>query len=853
MSTTSTTTTLASNMQNNSNISVDQESDGWISKTPKIVFLAVFIGIGFVGNLFFLLTISQSRKYRSMAFFIFLSNLAIVNICECLLNMSLVFGASILDEWKFGDIACRVSSFFIYIISKETFLALTITTADRFVATRFKDKYNTVVSRPRIAILITFTWVQSFSLSLPIAIGSVPSGVNKYIVYCTLSKGSSIVYAMFSVLLCFVVPILLIILFFVKIIRTGCKNRYVNRNLTTQSDNYSDDTSETPQYKQDFQNLKLTGTLCVAWLIMEGPYVFTSYYAQFKLSSELSNDTTEDTVFVWYVDLVLLWLRFSFTMALPVIAFTWNKDLWKCGKDFILCRKNNSVIDESFKKPDSDTVRLERKLKEERMKEKESMMHPREQRVFQVPVLFATSHGVHIKTSIQNDSSGSETDVSNKTGTLTGRKCDVVGSRDNIQAADEDTSDYDSGNELDPFSVSHPICVRQINKDDGLRHDKRSLSESEVRAKKAKKANDEHGDGNATSTGDSGVDLTSPQISGINRNQFHAPNKAFMLQNSMTLQTEMLETNMKTLQKKPGGLVSKYSNLSNTIIENDSDIDTIKSEPDSELDSSSVTKLNVKNETETNSPIPKRKKKRRKDKLFDTQSITSLASNSGLPPRPPPRLAPIINNTGTMHASPSKPAQTYSSQNVTNNSVKHGALVHRENTVEEDNVNTDATSEGVIPNGSFNTDSTKRSRSCTLECPNASENMNDLRLSDTVSKCVRGNGNVLQLDCDMEVDNDTEDILTPSDCHVLGSFSNRKSQDKLRLEDKTMATILNGALNQGFDDSLDSEIVKVTQQAEEPLTKVRNTEARKKRRQKYASTELITDGYRRLVTIPSNW
>lgn len=834
MSTSSTVaTTLASNSQNNTTLANDDDPDTWISKTPRLVFLGVFITIGFLGNLFLLLTISQSRRFRSLAFFIFLGNLAVVNIAECVLNMSLLMASSVINQWKFGEIACKASSFFLYFICKETFLALTITTADRFVAVRFRDKYDTVVSRPRIAILITFTWVQSFSFSVPIATGTVPSSVNKYIVYCTLSKGTSIIYAVFSVLFCFIVPFVLIVIFFVKIIRTGCRTRYLNRNLSSQIDNFSEVSSETNSLKQDSQHTNVTGTLCIVWLILEGPHVITSYYAQFS-GSELIQVSTEDAKYVWYVELVLLWLRFSYAMALPIIAFTWNKELWKCFKDLILCRKNNSVVDESFKKPESDTLRLEKKIKDEKLKEKESMMSPKEQRVFQVPVLFATSHGVHIKTT-QNESSENETDdASNKTGTLTGRKCDVVGSRDNLNNVEDDTSDYDSGNELDPFSVSHPVCVRQLKDDCELRNGKRSLSEPEVRINKGKCTENGNLTNSVACNGDSGVDLSSPQSANTLKHVFHLPSRDLMLQNSQTFCTEILEENCfyVSANAKPLNVdtVIKEENHTNRR-GNDMSLDQ---HPD-------IMSVSKHKGISQESPVPKRKKKRRKEKQFDTQSINSLTSCNGIPPRPPPRLAPILSPGNQVQLGTGRPGSRCSSQaSCMEDGLSNGAVTSHNSSC--DIAKSDDTSVDNLSITSFNLLRNLR--------PNKLRQSSSF--TDSVSKCVLNYDDTLQLDCKHEIESVPEEVLTPSDCNIQASFASKNTRDVIR--DNTSAgksdteTIIQGIVNQAIEQYSDVDSTSETQTKETPMPK--NAEARRKRREKkekFITSGILNDGYTRLV------
>ncbi|KAL4232376.1 hypothetical protein ACF0H5_009944 [Mactra antiquata] len=453
------------------------------------------------------------------------------------------------------------------------------------------------------------------------------------------------------------------VIFFIKIIRTGYKERFNIRHIISQH-NYNEETSQEPRIKREIRNTNITGTLCVAWLFLEGPHVVTSYLHQFKNSIELNRAADEDLEYVWYVDLVLLWLRFSYTLALPITCFTWSKDLWKCFKDMILCRKNNSIIDESFKKGDSDSLKLERKIREEKLKIKENMAAMKEQRVFQVPVLFANSNGVHIQTFGNDECSNDEDDDDDvdeslktpKNGGLRGKKCDVIGSRDNLHC-EEDTSDYDSGNEQDPFSVSHPISVRQIR--EPLTERKRSLSEPKVNSdtvqpltQNGKISNHTVG---STSEGDSGLDLSTSVLTKSNnsRNVFHVPSDKLLLHNTQDkLQTEIMgtglicpprQTNIRQVQSSSA--CAEYE-IPSDERKSDEQVtkDTIETEIQNEFEIGVAKPKRAERSYDIgtqDSPLPKRKKKKRKDRNFDTQSITSITSGAGIPPRPPPRLAPI--------------------------------------------------------------------------------------------------------------------------------------------------------------------------------------------------------------------
>ncbi|XP_045188978.2 uncharacterized protein LOC123546614 [Mercenaria mercenaria] len=839
-------------------ISDTDDSDGWIeSPTPRIVFLSVFISFGFFGNLFLIITVCQSRKFRSIAFFIFVIHLAVINLCECVLNMSVLLASSIINEWKFGELACRLSSFCLNLIAIQTVLSLTISTADRLIAVRYKERYEHVVSTPRIAILISFTWLQSFSFSVPIAVGVVPTSVNSYIVYCAISTNSSVVYTIFSIVLCFIVPFVLMIVFFVKIIRTGYSERFHIRNIIAQH-NYNDESAEEPRIKQDFRHANLTGTICIAWLILESPHVVTSYFNQLQNSSEGDSIEREDLQYVWYVDLVLLWLRFCYAMALPIASFTWSKDLWKSFKDMILCRKNNSIVDESFKKNDSDTLRLEKKIREERMKEKEAIISPREQRVFQVPVLFATSHGVHIQTSNSQTEISDDDEVENEqskstiNGTLRGKKCDVIGSRDNLNNMEEDTSDYDSGNELDPFSVSHPISVKQINKEN-LTDRKRSLSEPEVRDKI--QALDKSSNGRSvgsTSEGDSGLDLST--LTNVKTSKklsvFHVPSDKLVLHNTNDqLQTEIMQSGFvpPSLNISGGEKNNVYAEFpdQDKAVEDDTVLKSKESDLRFECEKGEGIKSNTKSSKKspekslsgaTESPIPRRKKKRRKEKNFDTQSITSATSIAGIPPRPPPRLAPITT-IKTLAYGPVRPGSSCSSQvSFTDSNMDGRQSVLSCNSC-GDITKPDAMSLDNLSVSSLNTRKHKKSGKF-------KQNL----LHETFSNHLLNENEILTLDLKREIKSVPEEVLTPSDCN----FEDRTPETHKLYPETGIQTTETGIVNTGYEQCSNDDTTNAIQEE----TRIRNNEARRKRREKLMSTKekispsvLLNDGkgYQRLV------
>ena len=769
-----TSTLLSTSSQQNSTIKPESDQvDAWKTTTsPRITLLSFFILFGMVGNACIIITICHSRRFRTTAFYVFIINLTVVNMCECLLNMTILMSTSVSNVWSHGDIPCKMNAFFINLICIETLLSLTILTTDRMIAIKYREKYDHVISSARFSLLITFSWIQSLAFSLPIGIGSVPTVVYEYINYCTIATGSSIIYCVLLTLLCYIGPLAVCICFFIFIIKTWYKERFAVRALLAQS-NYDENANEVPRIRREIQYSNLSATVCLSWLILEGPYVFTSIYKLFKTSSELETNENDNLEYTWYVDLVLLLLKFSYVLVLPIASFVWSKELRKELKDIVLCRKNNAVIDASIEKSQVEPQRLKNVREEE--KTKEALSQQKEPRVFQIPVLFATSHGVHIKTvaKIKSDQSDKVNEDE-----VFGRKCDVAGSRDNLNVLEDDTSDYDSGNELDPFSVSHPISVKQLH-DNLLTNKQRSNSQPEVRdrADKAKLCNTTVG---STSAGDSGLDLSTGynsmsrvSIKDSDRQHLSVGEESIIESSNMELPNESIKSNEEhpnIIQSDKTGS-SEANNKSQT---NETTVSRIGEVVDTEIKPDNVLKtdptlesetLNSNNDTsssphfkynqqrsdDADANLPRRKKKKRREKHEDLRSITSdsTVSSPKLPLRPPPRLAPIsagVSSVKTQFGDFPRPDSSCSSQSsVLDNNIE---CVRSQRSARDHNTTSHST---LMANLYSESDAPY----------NCTSSVHSTLNYDT---CDRTAARAMTLDCKMK--SLPEEVLTPSDCRV---------------------------------------------------------------------------------------
>ncbi|KAK3598673.1 hypothetical protein CHS0354_006345 [Potamilus streckersoni] len=659
--------------QNVSTSSPTSTEDPWVTTTvPRTTILAALLLFGFLGNLSLVVTICHNKRLRSTAFYILTVNIAVTNIMECVFNMTFLLSTNIVNTWHHEDIVCHMNSFFIHLVGIETLLSVTSLTTDRMLAVKYLGRYDKFIASPRYYIILIYTWVQTLGFCIPLAIGVVPSNVYNYIYFCIISKGSSIVYSGFTSLFCFIFPIILLIIFNIIIIRIGLKERYVVRVLLTKN-NYTNDAShEEPRIWKEIHFSKLSGLLFIAWILLHGPMTITSFIKQFQYSSELKSLTPEQVAYTWHIDLVLLWLRFLYTIVLPVSAYLWNKELWQSVKDVFLCHKNNAIEDGSLKTLtyDGKVDEYEKKIKEEKKKKDQENLKEvltSKNNKFEVPVLFATSHGVLLQTR-RSDFSSSDIfhDGHND---LYGKKCDVFGSRD-FQNQD-DTSDYDSGNEQDPFSVSQPISAKNL-RNTQLSSDQRSASNPDVRELGSEKHCSTNVSG--TSAADSGLDLTQglPGDGSLK----HTPNNSLQYTKTVDCKNSLnneIQDRKKEMNHEAGKQERQYNepnkkrdvssgaySVENSTLnekeittneklrETDNNFYSLKSTDNmEEMKSTDNITKNI-----SSSPLPS-KKKRKKNKSDTSRSSTpnsSIPSVSSpvLPPRPPPRLAPIIaSSNGT--------------------------------------------------------------------------------------------------------------------------------------------------------------------------------------------------------------
>ena len=132
----------------------------------RATFLAVFLIIAFISNCVLLATIAQSNRHKRSALNLFVINIAIVNLLDCIACMPLILGATITDTWDYGTLACNVNAFFVQLTSMVMVAGLFVLSVDRCVAVYAPARYPFTLVQ--VNCLIIYTWIHAAALSFPL-------------------------------------------------------------------------------------------------------------------------------------------------------------------------------------------------------------------------------------------------------------------------------------------------------------------------------------------------------------------------------------------------------------------------------------------------------------------------------------------------------------------------------------------------------------------------------------------------------------------------------------------------------------------------------------------------------------
>ena len=403
-----------------------------------------------------------------------------------------------------------------------------------------------------------YTWLHSVAFSTPFLTEVVTSEFRSQLHICAVTGDTSVVFVYATLIVCFLVPLVAIIVFQILIVKATGKLKIHKRAEVAQK-TYTQVLGEHGRIgHRDSESHPSTYTriLLLLWLVLVLPFVITSSIKHYEYSQSQEESLLE---YPWAVDATFIWLKFFFVALFPVITFCCKNDLWQTSKEFVLCRKNNSITDMEDTSLDFEARNVN---SETYPKDEVEFSTPKSREIvkteiskadlaFNIPVLFATSTGICVE----------DNSVDNA------RECEMLPYNDQILAVelkgkqldisyygqdwhDEvvgDTSDYDSSVDVE-CSPSQIISARHVR---GSFQRPRSSSQSHIVETTETVFQTKHVK-NSSCGADSGLDLlTSSTMDSANIN---VPTANITDNPAMDLKAECFTVNWKIQNSERNGL-----------------------------------------------------------------------------------------------------------------------------------------------------------------------------------------------------------------------------------------------------------------------------------------------------------
>nr|XP_002125985.1 histamine H2 receptor [Ciona intestinalis] len=402
-----------------------------VLRTIVLLFLLV---LSLIGNSLVVLSVAQSRNNRHNPFNAFILSLASYGLLECALTISLATGFSIEETWNFGDFLTGFNASFVQLQNTGIFLTISAMAIDRFLAVTRLTKYHTHSSVHHANYAVLYTWIQSFIFALPLLFQNRMLGVTARPFVerclCGLVEGTSVAFVVLLLILCFIIPLLITIVFLHLVNKRAKYER--KRIRTSSTPHYTVYCLQESMLLKEARSAKFVSLLLFLFMAFKAPYVILDTLTQLNVGGAFypaNNSTIKVDGSKFYFQTVLSWMMFCFSSLYPVVTFIYFKEYWKRIKNWILCSNATSIINNGHLRSNPRHRRRQRRRlnenKRKKINPKSSIKHatapssvssniPSEKVtingtssgdnvLFRVPVLYAATDGLHLVASGKNN------------------------------------------------------------------------------------------------------------------------------------------------------------------------------------------------------------------------------------------------------------------------------------------------------------------------------------------------------------------------------------------------------------------------------------------------------------------
>ncbi|KAK7105093.1 alpha-1D adrenergic receptor-like [Littorina saxatilis] len=192
-----------------------------------VSFLIVLIAVmGLVGNILVIFAVFMYHRLRDEVSNLFIVNLSITDLSSAFVVMVSSAVAVGADRWPMGRAWCSMVCGANYCFIIVSMLTLSLISLDRYMAIHHSLRYHVLVTKPKVLVLIAYTWLQGFAFGLaPILCGWVE--YDYWEVTCAIQwhrYGNPVLtYVIVAFVVCFMLPGVVLSIAYCKVFRTAKK------------------------------------------------------------------------------------------------------------------------------------------------------------------------------------------------------------------------------------------------------------------------------------------------------------------------------------------------------------------------------------------------------------------------------------------------------------------------------------------------------------------------------------------------------------------------------------------------------------------------------------------------------
>lgn len=203
-----------------------------MSATERYVIICIMtstIIVSFIGNLLVIVSIYKFKTLQTTTNTIICS-LAVTDLLAPISRLLFIVISTFRKRWIFGCDWCIVSAQMGMWFGACSIAHLSAITIERYITIRYPFKYNTYITKSRIAVTVGIIWSVSLTLALLPSFGVVHHKFNANLLDCEIEFKNQPVLSVVLSLVYFLAPALLMVLIYGKIyvtVRSQTKKLYI--------------------------------------------------------------------------------------------------------------------------------------------------------------------------------------------------------------------------------------------------------------------------------------------------------------------------------------------------------------------------------------------------------------------------------------------------------------------------------------------------------------------------------------------------------------------------------------------------------------------------------------------------